>query len=128
MKTNVKNYKTYSVFLVITGLLIGLILALTALASYAQSRFTYGLEAGLGSSQVDMSPYGGMVWSKNQWVEVSFYGAQNDRRRECTTGHPESMYPRFWPQSAIACISNRKANWPSVFRTYLYLSQLLCQP
>ncbi len=75
-----------------------LLFAVSTLTGYAQSRFTYGVEAGAGSAQLDMSfLYGGTTPFHHQYVDVTFWNARNDRRRALQIGG----YARYYLLSAI---------------------------
>ena len=90
--------------IVLTLSLLVVMLCLLSSVSQAQSRLTYGLEAGAGSAQIDMSfLYGGAIPFNQQRVEVTFWNARNDRRRALQFGGYARYYffPAIYVQSGL---------------------------
>ena len=90
--------------IILTLSLLVVMLCLLSSGSQAQSRFTYGLEAGGGASEVNMSfLLGGTTPYQDQWVDVTFFGAQNARRAAWQAGGYVRYYvfPAVFAQSGL---------------------------
>lgn len=104
MNTSTKNHSTLRTSLIITALLVGLILVLTTLASHAQSRLTYGLEAGGGTSKIYMTnSYGNLHWVRGEYELLLRSYDVNYCYRALRLGSYARYYfvPTFYLQSGV---------------------------